>query len=63
MIRNMDELHFYLMLTRSEMTVDLFDFEPWVRCLAEFVLEPNVPINKDLSNGVEQVTKENSNRI
>lgn len=55
MTRNMDELHNYLMLTKSEMTVDLFDFEHWVRCLAEFVLEPNVPINKDLSGGVEQV--------
>lgn len=55
MIRNMDEMHGYLMATRSEMTVDLFDFEHWVRCLAEFVLEPNAPINKDLSGGVEQV--------
>lgn len=55
MIRNMDELHNYLMITRSDMTVDLFDFDHWVRCLAEFVLEPNVPIKKDLSNGVEQV--------
>lgn len=55
MIRSMDELHYYLMLTKSDMTVDLFDFEHWVRCLAEFVLEPNTPINKDLSNGIEQV--------
>lgn len=55
LIRNIEELHSYLMVTGSDMTIDLFDFEPWVRCLAEFVLEPNVPINRDLSAGIEQV--------
>lgn len=50
-VRNMQELHRYLRLTDSDMTVDLFDFDFWVHCLAEFVLERNVTINKDLSGG------------
>ncbi|KAB0791507.1 hypothetical protein PPYR_03307 [Photinus pyralis] len=55
-IRNMEELHKYLRVTQSEMTVDLFDFDFWVHCLAEFVLERNATVNKDMSNGVEIVT-------
>ncbi|KAK5638380.1 hypothetical protein RI129_012675 [Pyrocoelia pectoralis] len=54
-IRNMQELHKYLRVTHSEMTVDLFDFDFWVHCLAEFVLERNATVNKDMSNGVEIV--------
>ncbi|KAK4878375.1 hypothetical protein RN001_010881 [Aquatica leii] len=54
-IRSMKELHYYLRLTKSEMTVDLFDFDFWVHCLAEFVLERNATINKDMSNGIELV--------
>lgn len=45
------ELHKYLRMTQSEMTVDLFDFDSWVHCLAEFVLERNSTINRDMSNG------------
>ncbi|XP_065169698.1 histone-lysine N-methyltransferase eggless [Atheta coriaria] len=53
--RNMEELHKYLRITNSELTVDLFDFDPAVRCLAEFILEPDACLNKDLSEGLEQV--------
>jgi histone-lysine N-methyltransferase SETDB1 len=35
----MEELHRYLRLTKSNMAVDLFDFDFWVHCFAEFVLE------------------------
>lgn len=38
-LRNMEEVHMYLRITKSEMTVDLFDFDYWVNCLAEFVIE------------------------
>ncbi|XP_025834178.1 histone-lysine N-methyltransferase eggless isoform X2 [Agrilus planipennis] len=54
-IRTMAELHLYLRLTESEMTVDLFDFDYWVHCLAEFMLEKDATINKDLSNALENV--------
>jgi histone-lysine N-methyltransferase SETDB1 len=35
----MEELHRYLRLTRSNKAVDLFDFDFWVHCYAEFVAE------------------------
>ena len=38
-LRNMEELHRYLRLTRSNKAVDLFDFDFWVHCYAEFVAE------------------------
>ncbi|XP_044261529.1 histone-lysine N-methyltransferase eggless-like [Tribolium madens] len=53
-LRNMEEVHHYLRITKSEMTVDLFDFNHMVRCLAEFCVECN-PDPKDLSKGLEQV--------
>ncbi|KAJ8917329.1 hypothetical protein NQ315_002351 [Exocentrus adspersus] len=54
LLRNIAEVHYYLRLTNSEMTVDLFDFNHMVRCLAEFSVECN-PDPKDLSRGLEQV--------
>ncbi|XP_074026625.1 histone-lysine N-methyltransferase eggless [Leptinotarsa decemlineata] len=54
LLRNIAEVHYYLRLTSSEMTVDLFDFNHMVRCLAEFNVECN-PDPKDLSRGLEQV--------
>ncbi|KAG5879504.1 hypothetical protein JTB14_004729 [Gonioctena quinquepunctata] len=54
LLRNIAEVHYYLRLTNSEMTVDLFDFNHMVRCLAEFNVECN-PDPKDLSRGLEQV--------
>lgn len=38
-LRNMEELHQYLRITKSPMSVDLFEFDHWVHCLAEFVLD------------------------
>ena len=38
-LRNMEELHRYLRLTKSPMSVDLFEYDYWVHCLAEFVLD------------------------
>lgn len=55
-LRNMDEIHKYLMITQSDMTVDLFDFDLWVRCLAEFVLDSDQVITKDLSKGRSMFT-------
>ncbi|GLV36651.1 eggless [Carabus blaptoides fortunei] len=54
-LRTMKELHEYLRLTASEMSVDMFDFEFWVHCLAEFVLDKSYRSKRDISNGVEHV--------
>lgn len=54
-IRNMPELHQYLRLTGSDMSVDMFDFDYWVHCLAEFVLDKTIRSKKDISSGVENV--------
>ncbi|XP_041970175.1 histone-lysine N-methyltransferase eggless [Aricia agestis] len=54
-LRNMAELHRYLRATRSDMSVDLFDFSPNTHCLAEFVLNRCIVSKKDLSNGKENV--------
>ncbi|XP_045465394.1 histone-lysine N-methyltransferase eggless isoform X2 [Harmonia axyridis] len=55
LLRNIAEIHYYLSITKSEMTVDLFDFNHMVRCLAEFSVDCE-PDPKDLSKGLEQVT-------
>lgn len=53
-VRNIEEVHQYLRQTESEMTVDLFDFNHLIRCLAEFCVEcPADP--KDLSRGEKNV--------
>ncbi|KAI4479208.1 hypothetical protein M0804_011347 [Polistes exclamans] len=54
-LRNMEELHCYLRQTNSPMSVDLFDFDFWVHCLAEFVLDKCFVNIKDLSYGIENV--------
>ncbi|XP_058793331.1 histone-lysine N-methyltransferase eggless isoform X2 [Phymastichus coffea] len=54
-LRNMEELHQYLRLTKCPMSVDLFEFDFWVHCLAEFVLDKCFVNIKDLSYGVENV--------
>lgn len=54
LLRNIAEVHLYLSTTRSDMTVDLFDFNHMVRCLAEFSVDCD-PDPKDLSKGLEQV--------
>lgn len=38
-LRNMDEVHMYLRITKSSMTVDFFDYDFWVNVLAEFQIE------------------------
>lgn len=38
-LRNMEELHRYLRTTGSALSVDLFDFDYWVRAFADFVVE------------------------
>lgn len=35
-LRRMDEVHMYLRITKSSMTVDFFDFDFWVNVLTEF---------------------------
>lgn len=54
-LRNMDELHRYLRLTRSNKAVDLFDFDFWVHCFDEFVAEKGFTDIRDLSYGKEHV--------
>jgi histone-lysine N-methyltransferase SETDB1 len=39
-MRNMDELHRYLRITKSELGVDLFCFDSRVNCFREF--EPEI---------------------
>lgn len=38
-LRTMEELHRYLRTTGSTLSVDLFDFDYWVRAFADFVVE------------------------
>ncbi|XP_018338470.1 PREDICTED: histone-lysine N-methyltransferase SETDB1 isoform X2 [Trachymyrmex septentrionalis] len=54
-LRNMEELHRYLLVTNSTLSVDLFDFDYWVRAFADFVVEKCFINIKDLSYGVENV--------
>ncbi len=37
-LRNMEEVHMYLRITKSAMTVDFFDYDYWVNCVSEFVI-------------------------
>ncbi|XP_014476372.1 PREDICTED: histone-lysine N-methyltransferase SETDB1 isoform X2 [Dinoponera quadriceps] len=54
-LRNMEELHRYLRATGSTLSVDLFDFDYWVRAFADFIVEKCFINIKDLSYGVENV--------
>ncbi|XP_039301848.1 histone-lysine N-methyltransferase eggless isoform X2 [Solenopsis invicta] len=54
-LRNMEELHRYLRTTNSTLSVDLFDFDYWVRAFADFIVEKCFINIKDLSYGVENV--------
>ncbi|KAL6259594.1 hypothetical protein P5V15_009511 [Pogonomyrmex californicus] len=54
-LRSMEELHRYLRVTNSTLSVDLFDFDYWVRAVADFVVEKCFINIKDLSYGVENV--------
>jgi histone-lysine N-methyltransferase SETDB1 len=52
----MEELHRYLRLTKSNMAVDLFDFDFWVHCFAEFVPEKGFSNIKVMSLPTGQFT-------
>lgn len=54
-LRNMHEVHKYLTITDNFLSVDLFNFDHFIRCLAEYQIQPNNAIIKDLSLGQEQV--------
>jgi len=38
-LHNMEDLHRYLRITDSTLSVDLFDFDYWVRAFMDFVVE------------------------
>ncbi|KAK7864464.1 hypothetical protein R5R35_011697 [Gryllus longicercus] len=54
-VRNMEELHRYLRVSKSVLSVDLFDYDSWVHCFAEFVMPSGFINIKDLSYGCENV--------
>lgn len=57
-LRNMQELHRYLRICKSNMSVDLFDFDFWVNALSEFTLSDKVKryiVQEDISHGKENV--------
>ncbi|CAI6355120.1 unnamed protein product [Macrosiphum euphorbiae] len=52
-IRNMKQMLEYLIVTRSEMTIDQFDFSSWVKPFAEYKVLKSVQYLKDISEGKE----------
>ncbi|KAK3912030.1 Histone-lysine N-methyltransferase eggless [Frankliniella fusca] len=57
-LRNMEDLHKYLRICRSQMSVDLFDFDFWVNALSEFTISDKVKKciqEDDMSYGKENV--------
>lgn len=52
-IRNMKEMHDYLLETNSKMTIDQFDFNSWVRPLVEFQVKKSKIFSSDMSEGKE----------
>ncbi|XP_046383307.1 histone-lysine N-methyltransferase eggless isoform X2 [Ischnura elegans] len=54
-LRNLVELHSYLRVTKSSMPIDLFDFDFWVHCLAEYTVVKQLSYIKDISYGKEKV--------
>ena len=54
-LRNPEELHLFLRVTSCDMSVDLFDFDYLVHCLAEFMPTKCFVSKRDLSHGVEAV--------
>ncbi|XP_044737579.1 histone-lysine N-methyltransferase eggless isoform X2 [Chrysoperla carnea] len=52
-VRNMQELHRYLRITQSEMSVDMFDFNCGIHVLTLYQIEKSIVEKKDLSNGIE----------
>lgn len=54
-IRRLDEMLDYLRATNSLLTIDMFDFDFWVNCTAEFQLDKTFLHIEDLSYGKEKV--------
>jgi histone-lysine N-methyltransferase SETDB1 len=52
-MRNLKEMHDYLIKTKSKMTIDQFDFNSWVRPLAEFKIVKHKIYSIDMSEGKE----------
>lgn len=52
-IRNLKEMHDYLILTKSQMTIDQFDFSSWVKPLSEFKVIKSIKFILDISAGKE----------
>lgn len=53
-IKNITEMYNYLKVTKSELTIDLFDFDPQVNPLAEYTVNPHFySFIFDISFGVE----------
>lgn len=53
LIRNMKEMLYYLTFTKSKMTIDLFDYNSWVKPLQEFRCLTAIQYIKDLSMNKE----------
>lgn len=62
-LRDMDEMHRYLRMTRCVLNVDNFTFDPLVHCLAEYVIEQYVVKKPDLSDGVEKMPVQMINQV
>lgn len=52
-IRNMKQMLEYLIVTKSKMTIDQFDFNSWVNPFSEFKIIKHVQFLKDISEGKE----------
>lgn len=52
-IRSVKDMHDYLMVTESTMTIDQFDFNSWVRPMAEFKVVKCLKFSLDISAGKE----------
>ncbi|XP_025204088.1 histone-lysine N-methyltransferase eggless-like [Melanaphis sacchari] len=52
-IRNMKQMLEYLIITKSKMTIDQFDFNSWVKPFSEFKIIKYVQFLKDISEGKE----------
>uniref|UniRef100_A0A1B6CWU1 Histone-lysine N-methyltransferase n=1 Tax=Clastoptera arizonana TaxID=38151 RepID=A0A1B6CWU1_9HEMI len=53
-IRSIAEMYQFLLITETELTIDFFEFEPYVSCLKEFETEGFVSI-EDISKGHENM--------
>nr|XP_014273939.1 histone-lysine N-methyltransferase eggless isoform X2 [Halyomorpha halys] len=52
-LRNIVEVMNYLTETKLKLSLDLFDFDPWVNIFNEYVVSPDMVVMEDLSYGQE----------